>query len=492
MRKKGYYILLLTAVIALAGCNNNTSEPANPSTSTTSSIETSTENTETATQQTTTNDPLAAATPVKVVVQNDKESYSTTPNDAKDISNSPAQQQIQKLIESVAVTLDDNGNFNPKEPITRSQFIQWMYGYDNKEIKLKNNPNASFDDVASDNPDYLLIEGLYTSGVITGFPDGTMKLNKSLTREELTLLWGWYQSDGDVVDSAVSPEIHLQALKNYSDYKKIGHIFIDAVYRYGANDDSEYTNVFGKNNKLQPQQAVTREQAAKWIVDYTKIEDREEEDTDDVKANFETSASTTVTVTDLSHNIAQNDIVNLLSSGAASVDTNGHFNPNDFITRRDFIEWMYRYHPIEESTPLTEFTPFVDVAENDPDYALIQKLQQTDQIVGFDDHSLKLDQPLTREQLCLLWTAYTNISSLKDPIVSPSVTQTNLLNYIDGKEVGKDYKNKEFYQQAVLPFLIGDREYRQVFGYVPHIQPQAEVSRAEAAQWIVKFTDKDD
>lgn len=491
MRKKGYYILLLTAMITLAGCNNNSAEPANPTNTTSTATDTTAENTAKTTEETTTSDPLAASVPVNVEVQDHKASKNTTATQAKDISNSPAQQQIKKLIESRAVTLDDSGNFNPKEPITRSQFIHWMYGYDNKEIKLKNNPTPSFDDVAQDNPDYPLIEGLQISGVITGFPDGTMKLDKSLTREELSLLWGWYQSDGDVVDSAVSPEIHLQALKKYSDYKKIGNIFIDAVYRYGSDDDSEYAHVFGKSNKLQPQQAVTREQAAQWIVDYTKIEDREEEDTDDVEDNLETSASNTVTVTDLSQHMAQNDIVNLLSSGATSVDPDGKFNPNDSITRRDFIEWMYRYHPIEESTS-TDFTPFVDVAENDPDYALIQKLQQTNQIVGIEDHSLKLDQPLTREQLCLLWTAYTNISALQDRIVSPSVTQTNLSNYIDGKEVGKDYTNKEFYQQSVLPFLIGDREYRQVFGYVPHIQPQAEVSRAEAAQWIVKFTDKDD
>lgn len=177
---------------------------------------------------------------------------------------------IAKLLQGGNIELDAEGNFRPNEAITRSEFIHWMYGYDNKGIKPFKPSAPSFVDVPAQHADFELIEGLYQAGVITGFPDQTMKLDKELSREELCLLWGWYQSADSVIDPIIPLASAELSLKPYGDGDKVGQIFIRAVDKYLTNEDSSYTAVFGKTPKLNPQGSVSRAEAAQWIVSYSE------------------------------------------------------------------------------------------------------------------------------------------------------------------------------------------------------------------------------
>lgn len=499
MRKKGYYILLLTATFALTGCND-LAEPVISSADSVNTTETSSEPTDATTEQSTaTVDSLSAPTPVKVIVQGVDATADALPAEAKDISNNPAEQQIKKLIDSGAVTLDATDNFNPDQPITRSEFINWMYGYDNKHVKTKNAENPSYTDVAPDNPDYRLIEGLQAAGIITGFPDGTMKLDKELTRQELTLLWGWYQRESDVTDPIVADSVQQFTLNKYSDMKKIGKTYLASLSYYAGKQEKPYVKVFSTDQALDPQEAVTRAQAAQWIIDYTQIDEKQvevdqENQDEDTSLSNTSSSSETITVNDISDSHVKTQIVKLLGSGAVTLDTNGQFRPDDSITRRDFIKWLYKYDFKDFEPQQTDQSSFKDVPVDDPDHNLIETLKAADAIVPLDDNELQLDQPLTREQLTLMWSWYQDQFSVKDPIVNVDVLKTNLLNSVgeDAKNIGKLYQNKDLYIQGISGYLNGDREYRNIFGFVKLIKPQAEVSRAEAAQWIVTYTDKDE
>ncbi|WP_068777495.1 S-layer homology domain-containing protein [Paenibacillus sp. FJAT-26967] len=196
-----------------------------------------------------------------------------------DIAGHPAEKAITSLLESGAVMADSGGQFRPGEAITRREFIHWMYGFDSKGIKPRKPQKASFTDVTVSDKDFDLIEGLQGAGVVTGFPDGSMKLDKELTREELALLWGWYQS----ADNVVSPLIPLAAAeisyRKYSDREKVGEIFKRAVGHYSQN--KLIVKAFGETPALSPQGSVTRSEAALWIATYYN------ELTGDEKTKFE-------------------------------------------------------------------------------------------------------------------------------------------------------------------------------------------------------------
>jgi len=231
------WILAALLVLALAGCQGGSagqpaaSPPASGSTDT-SAVNHSKESFQTEEQ------------PKGKVEVEKPEKPEPAPIKVTDISGHPAERQIVKLLESGKIRLGDDGKFRPNETIKRGEFIEWMYGFDDKGIMPRKPGKPSFPDVQPDNPEYELVEGLQAAGVITGFPDGTLKLDKELTREELCLL----------------------SLKPYSDRDKVGEIFIRAVDEYLTGH--LYTKTFGEAPTLNPQAAVTRAEAARWIVTY--------------------------------------------------------------------------------------------------------------------------------------------------------------------------------------------------------------------------------
>ncbi|KRE32527.1 S-layer homology domain-containing protein [Paenibacillus sp. Soil522] len=198
-----------------------------------------------------------------------EESVQPEPVQVNDIAGHASETYITQLLQSGSIKPDTDGNFRPNEAITRSEFIHWMYGYDNKGIKPYKPSAPSFIDVPKEHADFELIEGLHQAGVITGFPDESMKLDKELTREELCLLWAWYQSADSVIDPIIPLASAELSLKPYGDGDKVGQIFIRAVDQYLTNEDVSYTAVFGKTPKLNPQGSVTRAEAAQWIVSYS-------------------------------------------------------------------------------------------------------------------------------------------------------------------------------------------------------------------------------
>ncbi|WP_411347832.1 S-layer homology domain-containing protein [Paenibacillus sp. WLX2291] len=489
-------LLLLMIVVVLAGCSKNAAQqPASTAAPTTQQDTTNNEDT-----TNTIVDPLAQPVLVQVVVSGGEAAAQSSDTAVPaDIAQIPEKEQITKLLASGAVPLDSGENFNPDEPITRSQFIHWMYGYDNKNIKPKDAKTPSFSDVDATNPDYKLIEGLQNAGVITGFPDGTMKLEKELTRQELTLLWGWYQRERSITNPIVDKSIMEFVLNKYKDGNTIGDTYVFAVSHYAKDEQHSLEQVFDVKDTLEPQQPVTRAQAAHWIVDKTVINDQQKEQQEKTaeleqeaeQPSSESTAQNTVTVNDIATSSVQWQIAALLRAGIAATDEQGNFQPDESITRRDFIRWMHGYDYKELKDADQAPAAFSDVDTADPDYALVEQMRKADVLPALDqDNALKLDEPLTREQLALLWAWYQDMNSVKDPILALSTVQDSLFTIGDAKDIGKPYQNKEPYIRAVATFAYGEPTYRNVFGFTTLLKPQADVSRAEAAQWLVEYTDK--
>ncbi|MCM3749944.1 S-layer homology domain-containing protein [Paenibacillus pasadenensis] len=168
------------------------------------------------------------------------------------------------------VKLEADGKFRPDEPITRSEFIRWMSAYDDKGVIPFRPSTPTYTDLAPESEDYELVEGLTQSGIIAGFPDKTMRLEEKLTREQLTLLWGWYQRDSFVVKPVYAADSAKVNLRRFEDRDKIGNLFAVSVDGYVNREGKPYLTAFGDAKKLEPQAAVTRAQAAFWITEYAK------------------------------------------------------------------------------------------------------------------------------------------------------------------------------------------------------------------------------
>ncbi|MGN7454055.1 S-layer homology domain-containing protein [Paenibacillus pasadenensis] len=190
-----------------------------------------------------------------------------------DIAGHKREAAVAKLAGQVAGVLDGSGAFRPDEPILRFEFIRWMAAYDDKGVIPFRAPEPTYSDVKQQDEGYELVEGLTQAGIISGFPDGTMRLSEPLTREQLTVLWGWYQRYGLVV-KPLAAEVSEVNLRNFEDRDKVGKIFLGGVQAYVSSnwDTPPYLDTFGADKKLEPQKPVTRAEAAYWITQNAEVE----------------------------------------------------------------------------------------------------------------------------------------------------------------------------------------------------------------------------
>ncbi|WP_068777494.1 S-layer homology domain-containing protein [Paenibacillus sp. FJAT-26967] len=182
----------------------------------------------------------------------------------KDIAGHIEQEAIVKLLASGAVNLDGE-MFQPNEMIQRGEFLAWAHGYDPKDTVKKKPDQPVFQDVPADHPYADLLAGLKASERVTAMQDGSFQPDKELTREELAQLWGWYQR----TERILSPKQDYSDtfMKFRKDGDKVQEIYRVAVDHYIFFDDF-YHQVFGDVPRLNPQMAVTRAEAAAWIVKF--------------------------------------------------------------------------------------------------------------------------------------------------------------------------------------------------------------------------------
>lgn len=212
-----------------------------------------------------------------------------------------------------------------------------------------------------------------------------------------------------------------------------------------------------------------------------------------VVASSSPSASPTIAVTeftDISDVFGKDQIEQLNSLGVFGSNAGSLFHPNEPILRRTYARWMFAannaivsdagkmIHPASSADTAT----FSDLPKNDPDFGVIQGLQNSGISVGFPDKTFRPDLPITREQAL-------SITALLTCDYKASFTGDNEpvgVNYLP------DWKDKKEVSKAFVPVLAGcpsDIEpiIGRTWGKIVTFHPKQMLTRSQAALMLSRI-----
>jgi hypothetical protein len=189
-------------------------------------------------------------------------------------------------------------------------------------------------------------------------------------------------------------------------------------------------------------------------------------------------------------------VEDLAKLGVLTADstTDGKFNPNQAINRREYARWLLTTHnKLYSDRPSQQIrlaannnTPiFQDLPNTDPDFAIIQGLAEAGIIpspLSGDSTivSFRPDNPLTREEL-LIWKV-----PLDQRQALPVASLDAVKETWGFQDVAKI--NPKALRSLLVDFQNGElSNVRRAFGYTILFQPQKTVTRAEAAASLWHF-----
>lgn len=213
--------------------------------------------------QTSSAQPNVTGTPATVAA--------TSPQAFTDVDASvPAADMINDLAQ-LKVFNPASGEFKPYQPITRGEYIIWLYNAYNamhppeKQIRMAPAFKVPFTDLKPEHPSYKYVQALSNGGFSVGYENKTFKPDQPLTREEMIAIkhgvdGGEMYSDvsiGFADEKLIDPKYHAAI---YAD-----RIFVDAKPR-GDN----ILRAFGAIKTFKPKEPVLRNEAAAtlWQTDH--------------------------------------------------------------------------------------------------------------------------------------------------------------------------------------------------------------------------------
>ena len=93
---------------------------------------------------------------------------------------------VAKAYEIGLAHMDDNGNINPQEHITRAEFVKALLEVMGKEPS--DVPEGVFYDVTEDNPYFGWIQKAFELGIINGFGDGSFAPDTPISRQDMAVI----------------------------------------------------------------------------------------------------------------------------------------------------------------------------------------------------------------------------------------------------------------------------------------------------------------
>jgi hypothetical protein len=195
-----------------------------------------------------------------------------------DISGTFGEKQITDLA-ALGVFGTPTGSFNPNGTITRSEFVKWLVQANNaiyasmpdKMIRPSQSTTSAYPDVATSQPDFPYIQGMYDAGFAIGFPDKMFKPDAQLTREQMIAI-------KESVDRGGVDKYYVSfwesTTPDWKDKQQINKQFRGAVAEDSGLDRyaiaqaqpllviGNVSRAFGAIAMLRPQQPVTRAEAA--------------------------------------------------------------------------------------------------------------------------------------------------------------------------------------------------------------------------------------
>ncbi len=197
---------------------------------------------------------------------NTSTSTSTSTVQFTDLADVPDKAMIEQLAQ-LHVFDDLAPTFKPNQPITRGEYITWLYRAYNaivpkdKQLRLAPQITQQFTDTPASNPAYKYVQALSNAGYSIGYKDGTFKPDKPITREEMIGI----KVGLDVGKDLPPYRSQMEYIWKFSDAKNIDERFTGYVhqdyYTSGPNG-SNIQRAFGKIGSFKAKQPVLRYEAA--------------------------------------------------------------------------------------------------------------------------------------------------------------------------------------------------------------------------------------
>ncbi|MGF1600926.1 MAG: hypothetical protein GFH24_608378n30 [Chloroflexi bacterium AL-N5] len=181
------------------------------------------------------------------------------PSELTDLTDVPTQAFIVDL-NKLGVFEKTKGTFKPYEPITRGEYLIWMFkannaiARDDKQLRFDPTFDPGFTDITPEHPAYKYVQAFANGGYTVGYEDKTFRPDQPLTREEMIALKVGLDSG-----EAIAPLKDRRAL-TYADADQV-----DSKYTGYIRQDISFKNAaraFGAVKDLKPKQGVKRYEAA--------------------------------------------------------------------------------------------------------------------------------------------------------------------------------------------------------------------------------------
>ncbi|BAU11382.1 S-layer protein [Leptolyngbya sp. NIES-3755] len=166
------------------------------------------------------------------------------------------------------------------------------------------------------------------------------------------------------------------------------------------------------------------------------------------------------------------------------------FNPQQPITRAEFIRWLVRSNnAIYKNTPEQQVrlaesgqATFPDVPATHPDFRYIQGMLNSGFAVGYEEKTFRPDQPLTREEMIAIKSGFDSGGVLQDEEQGKSLNTVYVPNWSDRNQISRRFY-RAFNTEYITQITKGNelKNVDRTFGAIKAFRPKAPVTRAEAA-----------
>lgn len=157
----------------------------------------------------------------------------------------------------------------------------------------------------------------------------------------------------------------------------------------------------------------------------------------------------------------------------------GAFRPNDAITRADFVRWLVKAHNAIIKDPAARIrlaqgttATFADVTPGNADFPYIQGLTNAGYVIGVDPTHFAPAKRLTREQMI-----FVKASMDEGHTIVTDGHGASELRFSDKRRIGYKYLGA-VYEDSTAGTT---QNFQRVYGQSSLFNPQAEVTRGEAA-----------
>lgn len=210
--------------------------------------------------------------------------------------------------------------------------------------------------------------------------------------------------------------------------------------------------------------------------------------------------------TDIGGIFAENAIKEEAALGAFGKNTSGKFNPYGTMPRAEYVRWLvvlnnvyYSDQPAKQIrlAEANSDQSFVDVPKSNPDFKYIQGMVNSGFVIGIDKNHFAPDRPLTREEMiAILMSRDANSSPLPPPskVGPPSGWNfnndiTHVVDFTDRNKISKPYWGA-FQLNDGWGNSYAVNEVKRVYGNTKILDPQKQVTRAEAAVALQKIDNR--